>query len=106
MASQPRRYAQGITRSCRANKRRLALAAYAQARRRQDRRTSSRRAPRGLLLNAKQVSTPARGAWGEGRTTECTIMSFFPGKDPAPGDAPAADAIDLIVVPRTVDVGH
>src|SRR5947199_315 len=33
-------------------------------------------------------------------------MSFFPGKDPAPGDAPAADAIDLIVVPRTVDVGH
>src|SRR5207253_6744893 len=33
-------------------------------------------------------------------------MSFFPAKDPAPGDAPAADAIDLIVVPRTVDVGH
>jgi len=33
-------------------------------------------------------------------------MSFFPGKDPAPGDAPAADAIDLIVVPRSVDVGH
>jgi hypothetical protein len=33
-------------------------------------------------------------------------MSFFPGKDPAPGDAPAADAIDLIIVPRSVDVGH
>jgi redox-sensitive bicupin YhaK (pirin superfamily) len=33
-------------------------------------------------------------------------MSFFPGKDPAPSDVPAADAIDLIVVPRTVDVGH
>src|SRR5438552_12432790 len=33
-------------------------------------------------------------------------MSFFPGKDPAPGDARAADAIDLIVVPRSVDVGH
>ena len=28
-------------------------------------------------------------------------MSFFPGKDPAAGDAPACDAIDLVVVPRT-----
>jgi redox-sensitive bicupin YhaK (pirin superfamily) len=33
-------------------------------------------------------------------------VSFFPGKDPAPGDAGAADGIDLIVVPRSVDVGH
>jgi redox-sensitive bicupin YhaK (pirin superfamily) len=33
-------------------------------------------------------------------------MSFFPAKDPAPGDARAADAIDLVVVPRSVDVGH
>jgi redox-sensitive bicupin YhaK (pirin superfamily) len=33
-------------------------------------------------------------------------MSFFPGKDPAPGDARAADAIDLVLVPRSVDVGH
>jgi redox-sensitive bicupin YhaK (pirin superfamily) len=33
-------------------------------------------------------------------------MSFFPGKDPAPGDARAADAIDQMVVPRSVDVGH
>src|SRR3981081_3318844 len=33
-------------------------------------------------------------------------MSFFPGKDPAPGDTPAADAIDLMIVPRSVDVGH
>jgi len=33
-------------------------------------------------------------------------MSFFPAKDPAPGDARAADAIDLIIVPRSVDVGH
>jgi redox-sensitive bicupin YhaK (pirin superfamily) len=32
-------------------------------------------------------------------------MSFFPGKDPALGDAPACDAIDLIVVPRSVDLG-
>src|SRR3954471_2161246 len=32
-------------------------------------------------------------------------MSFFPGKDPAPGDAAASDAIDLIVVPRSVDLG-
>jgi redox-sensitive bicupin YhaK (pirin superfamily) len=33
-------------------------------------------------------------------------MSFFPGKDPLPGDAPSADAIDLMIVPRSVDVGH
>src|SRR2546423_113882 len=33
-------------------------------------------------------------------------MSFFPGKDPAPADAPVADAIDLVLVPRSVDVGH
>jgi redox-sensitive bicupin YhaK (pirin superfamily) len=33
-------------------------------------------------------------------------MSFFPGKDPAAGDSSAADAIDLMIVPRSVDVGH
>jgi len=33
-------------------------------------------------------------------------MSFFPGKDPPPGDPSAADAIDLVIVPRSVDVGH
>src|SRR6476661_6664067 len=33
-------------------------------------------------------------------------MSFFPGKDPPLGDAHAADAIDLVLVPRSVDVGH
>ena len=33
-------------------------------------------------------------------------MSFFPAKDPAPGDVRAADSIDLVVVPRSVDVGH
>ena len=33
-------------------------------------------------------------------------MSFYPGKDPAAGDTRAADAIELIVVPRSVDVGH
>ena len=33
-------------------------------------------------------------------------MSFFPGKDPAAGDPRAADAIDLMIVPRSVDVGH
>ena len=32
-------------------------------------------------------------------------MSFSPEKDPAPGDAPAVDAIDLVVVPRSVDLG-
>lgn len=33
-------------------------------------------------------------------------MSFFPGKDPAPGDAPASDAIEQMIVPRSVDLGH
>src|SRR6267378_2023245 len=33
-------------------------------------------------------------------------MSFFPANDPALGDVRAADAIDLVVVPRSVDVGH
>jgi redox-sensitive bicupin YhaK (pirin superfamily) len=32
-------------------------------------------------------------------------MSFFPAKDPAPGDARASEAIEQIVVPRTVDLG-
>ena len=32
-------------------------------------------------------------------------MSFFPGKDPAAGYAPACDAIDRIIVPRTSDLG-
>ncbi len=32
-------------------------------------------------------------------------MSFFPAKDPAAGDAPACDAIDLVIVPRTADIG-
>jgi redox-sensitive bicupin YhaK (pirin superfamily) len=32
-------------------------------------------------------------------------MSFFPAKDPDAGDAPACDAIDMIIVPRTVDLG-
>jgi redox-sensitive bicupin YhaK (pirin superfamily) len=32
-------------------------------------------------------------------------MSFFPGKDPAPGDARASDLIERIIVPRTVDLG-
>src|SRR5438105_12015889 len=32
-------------------------------------------------------------------------MTFFPGKDPAPGDAPACEAIALMIVPRSVDLG-
>ena len=32
-------------------------------------------------------------------------MSFSPVADPAPGDATAADAIDLVIVPRSVDLG-
>jgi redox-sensitive bicupin YhaK (pirin superfamily) len=32
-------------------------------------------------------------------------MSFFPLKDPAAGDVPACDAIDLMIMPRSVDLG-
>src|SRR5262249_3075842 len=32
-------------------------------------------------------------------------MSFFPGKDPPPGDARASDAIEQLIVPRSVDLG-
>jgi redox-sensitive bicupin YhaK (pirin superfamily) len=32
-------------------------------------------------------------------------MSLSPDPDPAPGDAAAADAIDLVIVPRSVDLG-
>jgi hypothetical protein len=32
-------------------------------------------------------------------------MSFFPGQDPAPGDEPACDAIEQMIVPRSVDLG-
>jgi redox-sensitive bicupin YhaK (pirin superfamily) len=32
-------------------------------------------------------------------------MSFSPGPDPAPGDAAAGDAIELMIVPRSVDLG-
>src|SRR4249919_634386 len=32
-------------------------------------------------------------------------MSFFPGKDPRPGDAPACDALERVIVPRTSDLG-
>ena len=33
-------------------------------------------------------------------------MSFFPGKDPAAGDVYACEAIDQVIVPRTVDLGE
>lgn len=32
-------------------------------------------------------------------------MSFFPAEDPKPGDALSCDAIDLVIVPRTADLG-
>ncbi len=32
-------------------------------------------------------------------------MSFFPAKDPAPGDTHACDAIERVIVPRTSDLG-
>ena len=31
-------------------------------------------------------------------------MSFFPGKDPAPGDRFSCDALEIVVVPRSVDL--
>jgi redox-sensitive bicupin YhaK (pirin superfamily) len=31
-------------------------------------------------------------------------MSFFPGKDPAAGDRYACDALETVVVPRSVDL--
>ncbi len=32
-------------------------------------------------------------------------MSFFPGKDPLPGDARASNAIEQLIIPRTADIG-
>ncbi|HTS42653.1 MAG TPA: pirin family protein [Xanthobacteraceae bacterium] len=32
-------------------------------------------------------------------------MSFFPGKDPAPGNVPQCEAIAQVIVPRSVDLG-
>src|SRR6202050_3827237 len=32
-------------------------------------------------------------------------MSFFPGKDPSLGDTPSSDAIEQVIVPRSVDLG-
>ncbi|KXF78384.1 pirin [Paramesorhizobium deserti] len=32
-------------------------------------------------------------------------MSFFPGKDPEPGDACAVDSIETLIIPRTSDIG-
>ena len=32
-------------------------------------------------------------------------MSFFPGKDPFPGDTFACDAIENLIIPRTTDIG-
>ena len=32
-------------------------------------------------------------------------MSFFPGRDPDPGDARACDAIETLIVPRMADIG-
>ncbi|OJF97529.1 pirin family protein [Pararhizobium antarcticum] len=33
-------------------------------------------------------------------------MSFFPGNDPSVGDAPACDAIEHLIIPRTSDIGN
>src|SRR5581483_7260934 len=33
-------------------------------------------------------------------------MSFFPAKDPVPGDAQSSDAIAHVIVPRSVDLGE
>src|SRR5215470_5376064 len=37
--------------------------------------------------------------------TQGPAMTSFPGKDPAPGDKRACEAIDQIIVPRSVDLG-
>ena len=39
------------------------------------------------------------------KNEQCTAMSFFPGKDPALGDARASDAIEQVIVPRSIDLG-
>src|ERR1700681_4653013 len=41
--------------------------------------------------------------WAENRSF---FMSFFPGKDPAAGDKYACDALEVVVVPRSVDLGE
>jgi redox-sensitive bicupin YhaK (pirin superfamily) len=33
-------------------------------------------------------------------------MSFFPAQDPQPGDALSCDAVDLVIIPRTSDIGN
>lgn len=33
-------------------------------------------------------------------------MSFFPGHDPEPGDAHAVDQVELLVIPRSSDIGN
>jgi redox-sensitive bicupin YhaK (pirin superfamily) len=53
-----------------------------------------------------KMSLHSAGNPGWGPAQEYITMSFFPAKDPALGDARAADAIDLVIVPRSVDVGH
>src|ERR1700737_390993 len=42
---------------------------------------------------------------GPGEHCKESIMSFFPAKDPVLGDAFSCDAIELAIVPRTVDLG-
>ena len=32
-------------------------------------------------------------------------MTWFPGKDPIPGDAQSVDQIELVIVPRSRDIG-
>ncbi|MDH6266572.1 redox-sensitive bicupin YhaK (pirin superfamily) [Rhizobium sp. SG_E_25_P2] len=33
-------------------------------------------------------------------------MSFFPGHDPEPGDAQAVDQVELLIIPRSSDIGN
>src|SRR5262245_23096776 len=72
----------------------------ARCRRQADRHRAARRYL--ILRPPRSASTGRASAIGRGEI----VMSFFPAKDPAPGDARAADAIDLVIVPRSVDVGH
>jgi redox-sensitive bicupin YhaK (pirin superfamily) len=46
-----------------------------------------------------------QSAWAVNARAWSSRMSFFPAKDPSPGDAPACDALEQIIVPRTSDLG-
>src|SRR5262245_48052132 len=64
---------------------------------------------RALYAGFRRVISPLGALYGLTTAAPVTArgepMSFFPAQDPAAGNAPACDAIDLVIVPRTADVG-